>query len=80
MKLSLRLYLPKNADEQVVIDKSIEFYILALDGEQSARLQDMLTEDSSVSPNEIEDLGKRIEAAGMPKDVKTKALSYVSHQ
>lgn len=56
MQLSLRLYLPKNADEQVVIDKSIEFYILALDEEQSAKLQDMLTEDSSVNPNEIEDL------------------------
>jgi uncharacterized membrane protein len=56
MELSLRLYLPKNADEQVVIDKSIEFYILALDDEQSTRLQDMLTEDSFVSPNEIEDL------------------------
>lgn len=56
MQLSLRLYLPKNADEQVVIDKSIEFFILALDNEQSTRLQDMLTEDSFVSPNEIEDL------------------------
>ena len=56
MQLSLRLYLPKNADEYVVIDKSIEFYILALDNEQSVRLQDMLTEDSSVSLNEIEDL------------------------
>lgn len=56
MQLSLRLYLPKNADEQVVIDQSIEFYILALDDEQNVRLQDMLTEDSSVSLNEIEDL------------------------
>ncbi len=56
MQLSLRLNLPRNADEHVVIDQSIEFYILALDNEQSIRLDDVLTEDSSVSLNEIEDL------------------------
>lgn len=56
MQLSLRLNLPRNADEHIVIDQSIEFYILALDNEQSIRLDDVLTEDSSVSLNEIEDL------------------------
>jgi ATP-dependent Lon protease len=30
------------------------------------------------APNEIEDLGKRIEAAGMPKDVKAKAMSELN--
>lgn len=56
MELSLRLYLPKNADEQVVIDKPIEFYTLALDNEQSARVQEILANDSHVSPKEIENL------------------------
>lgn len=56
MQLSLRLYLPKNADEQVVIDKPLEFYTLALDNEQSARLDELLARKSIVSPEEIDDL------------------------
>jgi uncharacterized membrane protein len=56
MQLSLRLYLPRNADEEVVIDRPIEFRALALDDEQSARLQDMLQEDSYVSSDEIDNL------------------------
>ncbi len=56
MQLSLRLYLPKNADDQVVMDKPIEFSALALDNEQVVRLQEMLAEDASIDQNEIEDL------------------------
>lgn len=56
MQLSLRLFLPKNADDQVIMDKPIEFSALALDSEQSARLQEMLAEDASIDQNEIEDL------------------------
>jgi len=56
MQLSLRLYLPKNADEQVVIDKPIEFYTLALDNEQSARIEEMLSKKTHLSPEEIESL------------------------
>jgi len=56
MKLSLKLYLPKNADEQVVIDKSIEFYCLALDDEQSSQVNELLSSKKSVGSKEIDDL------------------------
>ena len=56
MRLSLRLYLPKNADEQVVIDKPIDFYTFALDNEQAARLEELLTDDSFIQPGEIENI------------------------
>jgi len=56
MQLSLRLYLPKNADEQVIIDKPIEFNILALDNEQSAKIAEMLSDKTQLSPEEIESL------------------------
>ncbi len=56
MHLSLRLYLPKNADEQVVIDRPIEFYCLAMDEEQSAKLSEMLSDSSNLETKEIERL------------------------
>ncbi|MFB0564175.1 MAG: NEW3 domain-containing protein [Candidatus Aminicenantaceae bacterium] len=56
MQLSLRLYLPKNADEQVVIDKPIEFYALALDNNQSVRLGELLSSKPFISAKEIESL------------------------
>jgi hypothetical protein len=56
MQLSLKLYLPKNADEQVVIDKPIEFYILALDNEQSSRLEELLSKKTHLNSEEIESL------------------------
>ncbi len=56
MKLSLKLYLPKNADEQVVIDKSIEFYCLALDDEQSSQVNELLSGKQSVGSKEIDGL------------------------
>lgn len=56
MQLSLRLYLPKNADEEVVIDQPIEFYCLALDGEQSSKLSEMLYDSSSLGEKDIDGL------------------------
>lgn len=56
MKLSLKLYLPRNADEQVVIDKSIEFYCLVLDDEQSSQVNELLSSGQSVGPKEIDNL------------------------
>ena len=56
MQLSLKLFLPKNADEQIIIDKPIEFYCLALDDEQSAELNELLSGKSSVNIKDIEDL------------------------
>jgi len=56
LQLSLRLFLPKNADEQVVIDKPIDFYCLALDDEQSTELNQMLSSSSSLTTKEIESL------------------------
>lgn len=41
MKLALKVYLPKNADDQVVIDKPIGFTALALDNDQAARLAEL---------------------------------------
>jgi ATP-dependent Lon protease len=50
-----------------------EYYL----NEQMKAIQKELGEMDE-APNEIEDLGKRIEEAGMPKDVKTKALSELN--
>jgi uncharacterized membrane protein len=50
------LYLPKNADEQVLIDQPIEFYCLALDGEQSSRLNEMLADSPVLEEKNIDDL------------------------
>jgi hypothetical protein len=56
LELSLKLYLPKNADEEVVIDKPIEFYCLALDEEQSSRLNELLSRASSVNTKDLDNL------------------------
>ncbi len=56
MQLSLRLYLPKNTDEQVVIDQPLEFSALALDREQSQKLDEMLSEDKSIDAEELKSL------------------------
>jgi hypothetical protein len=58
LKLSLKLYLPKNADSDIVIDKPIEFYVLALDSDQSAALRDVLDgrADSQITAGDIEKL------------------------
>jgi hypothetical protein len=56
MKLALKLYLPKNADAQVVIDKPIEFYVLTLDIQDSTKLQEMLGKSPELSPKDIDSL------------------------
>lgn len=56
MKLSLKLYLPKNADAQVVIDKPIAFYALALDNDQAATLLTLLAKTPQIGPRDIETL------------------------
>jgi len=53
MQLSLRLYLPKNTDERVVIDHPIEFYCLAMDEEQSVKLSGMLSDSPILGTQEI---------------------------
>ena len=39
LKLQLKLYLPKNPDERVVLDKPLEFFVLALDNQQTEKLR-----------------------------------------
>src|SRR5512136_2146793 len=43
LKLQLKLYLPKNPDERVVLDKPLEFYVLALDNDQTEKLRGLET-------------------------------------
>jgi hypothetical protein len=54
MKLQLKLYLPKNADAQVVIDKPIAFFALAMDNDQAAGLQALLAKKPEIGPKDIE--------------------------
>lgn len=56
MQLSLRLFLPKNPDEQVIIDRPIEFYALTLDNEQWAKLEQLLSREDKIDHTEIENL------------------------
>jgi hypothetical protein len=56
MKLSLKLYLPKNADAQVVIDKPIVFFALALDNDQAAALRTLLAKKPEIGPKDAETL------------------------
>ena len=56
MKLSLKLYLPKNADAQVVTDKPISFFALALDNERAGALRDLLAKKAEIDPKDIEAL------------------------
>jgi len=56
MQLLLKLYLPQNADEKVVIDEPIDFFCLALDDEQSKQLDRLLADDPYVGPEEIDSL------------------------
>ncbi|TRZ89969.1 hypothetical protein D4R89_05240 [bacterium] len=56
MKLSLKLYLPKNADAQVVIDKPLEFFALALDNDQSAKLRELAAANPRLEPGAVEGL------------------------
>jgi len=39
LKLQLKCYLPKNPDEKVILDKPLEFFVLALDNDQTEKLR-----------------------------------------
>ncbi|HSA95540.1 MAG TPA: NEW3 domain-containing protein, partial [Acidobacteriota bacterium] len=59
LKLQLKLYLPKNPDERVVLDKPLEFYVIALDSEQTDKLRGIETAagaGGAISPSAVESL------------------------
>lgn len=56
MQLSLRLYLPKNADDEVVMDKSIEFFALAMDSTQEEQLREVMESGTKVDKETIDEL------------------------
>jgi hypothetical protein len=56
MRLSLKLYLPKNADQQVVIDKPIEFFALTLDNEQAKKVEEVVAAKALLTPKDIDSL------------------------
>ena len=59
LKLQLKLYLPKNPDDRVVLDKPLEFFVLALDNDQTLKLRALETAGAgaaAVGPKEIEAL------------------------
>jgi hypothetical protein len=56
LKLQLKLYLPKNPDDRVVLDKPLEFFVLALDNDQTLKLRALETAGAGIGPKEIEGL------------------------
>ena len=59
LKLQLKLYLPKNPDEKVVLDKPMEFFVLALDNDQTQKLREIEEAAggaTAVGPDAIEGL------------------------
>jgi len=56
MQLSLRLYLPKNADDEVVMDQAIEFFALAMDSTQEEQLRETMESETKVTKETIEEL------------------------
>ncbi len=58
LKLQLKLFLPKNPDSQVVLDKPMEFFVLAMDNDQTAKFQDIEAKNGAagVQPKDIEAL------------------------
>jgi hypothetical protein len=56
LKLQLKLYLPKNPDDRVVLDKPLEFFVLALDNDQTQKLRGFETAGAGIGPKEIEGL------------------------
>jgi hypothetical protein len=56
MQLSLRLYLPKNADDEVVMDQAIEFFALAMDSSQEEQLREVMGSGTQVTKEIIEEL------------------------
>ena len=55
LKLQLKLFLPKNPDDRVVLDKPLEFFVLALDNDQTQKLRAIETA-AGIGPKEIEGL------------------------
>jgi hypothetical protein len=55
LKLQLKLYLPKNPDDRVVLDKPLEFFVLALDNDQTQKLRELETA-AGIGPKEIDGL------------------------
>lgn len=81
LKLSLKLYLPKNPDSRVVLDKPLEFHVLALDNEQTMKLREIEARDGDgiVTAEEVESLkvgGAKLELIprGVPR-VEVQALN-----
>lgn len=81
LKLSLKLYLPKNPDSRVVLDKPLEFHVLALDNEQTMKLREIEAGggDGIVTAEEIDSLkagGAKLELIprGVPR-VEVQALN-----
>ncbi len=58
LQLSLTLYLPKNPDDEVVIDAPLEFHVLALDSDQTLRLRELQARPGNpqVTAEDIEEL------------------------
>jgi hypothetical protein len=56
LKLQLKLYLPKNPDDRVVLDKPLEFFVLALDNDQTQKVREIEAAGSVIGPKEIEAL------------------------
>jgi hypothetical protein len=56
LKLQLKLFLPKNPDNQVVLDKPMEFFVLAMDNDQTAKLQDIEAKNGTtgIQPKDID--------------------------
>ncbi len=56
LKLQLKLFLPKNPDDRVVLDKPLEFFVLALDNDQTLKLREVETAAGAagIGPKEIE--------------------------
>jgi hypothetical protein len=55
LKLQLKLFLPKNPDDRVVLDKPLEFFVLALDNDQTLKLRELQTA-AGIGAKEIEGL------------------------
>jgi hypothetical protein len=58
LKLQLKLFLPKNPDERVVLDKPLEFFVLALDNDQTEKLRGLETAAgaAAIGPDAVDSL------------------------
>lgn len=56
LKLQLKLFLPKNPDDRVVLDKPLEFFVLALDNDQTQKIRELESAGSGIGLKEIEAL------------------------